>query len=1143
MSEPLKKPTQAPESYTPKEVPAIIGMARQAHDIEEGPDAPASSSSGGGSNQLPDIRSIINGMEGKNYGLNDCLAFLMERLGRPELDYWLLTGVTGNDVAMVYNRNPATLCEYCVSGYLAGPEYIGSVFDAIGCAYSYATAVQINADKAKYLRMVTQSIDRGIPVLVKTNLKDVSGVETDVLTYCLLIGYEDGGNTLRFLWQDKAKLGAYDTTGEIKQDWIFCTGEKPGGITAAEIARNAVMNMSHWLTLPEKDGMLFGASAFRAWADDIETGRYDNESDLWGNYCVYVCSLATNSGGCQRFMRKALELNPDLAFLEDACRQYRITGMLWNTREDADWYYAEHKKRHGSVRCLEKLGGGFNIKLKTLQNSRKRAKIAAVIRQCAGCMDEAVRILTPEGYTPKEVPAIVAMARQAHDIEEGPGAPASSSSSGGGMLPHIRGICDGMKGHNYALPDCLAFIWERLDEAPALDFWRFAAITGDTVAQVYNRNPSTRCDYCVSGYLAGPEHIAYVFGALGYGHEYVTAAQINADKENYLRQLVSHIDRGLPVLVRFHMADVPGWDSDVGTWSLVVGYAGEGNTLLLNFGCLNGDGEARLLEYDASGEIGMDWIFVGEKQREITQEEIVLRAIKMMPHWLALPGRDGMFFGAAAFRAWADDIEAGRYEDEGAGLWDDYGVYVCNLATSGGEPTYLFRQLAELNPQYAHYIELGEKIQRLLPAETPTGGKTLDWIRLDKLKGGLDAERKILCDKKKRGKIAAVLRERADHLDEALRLLSPEAYTPKEAPQIISMAKAYADQKEGSTVAIEPSIATKQFCLVGAESQIDFGTDFNPALQSLYRQITDHLSEMHGLAQPVRVIGYWYYPTPGNFNDVHYFAGVEADAAHVPAGLAAKTLPESLYAVFAEERRGLVGGPEGAGYKWLNQSKEYTYNGAIPGDLEVYRNLTDTAPDCLAEIYIPITGVESYSPKETPEIIGLARQAQNQTQEENAMQQPEIITRKFLLAGFEAAIELNDAHWPGMDYAKAALKENLHKLGNLAQPPRFFDVWEADPNVNYKKKKNHSRRLFFFGAEVTSLDGIPEGFVTKDFPETTWAVFKEREHGHAKFEALAAAGYKLDGAYAEKYAMDMEIYGDIEDEGPQWDALIPVEKR
>jgi len=412
-------------------------------------------------------------------------------------------------------------------------------------------------------------------------------------------------------------------------------------------------------------------------------------------------------------------------------------------------------------------------------------------------MSDPLKKPAPEGHSPKEAPAIMKLAQQAQTEAEARGGPKTASSSGGsGSIPNMRGICDGMKGHNYALPDCLMFLWERLNEKPEMDFWKFAALTGDAVAQVYNRNPSTRCEYCVSGYLAGAEHIAYVFDAIGYGHSYVTAAQINADKNKYLRQIFSYIDSGLPVLVRFNMADVPGWDSDVGTWSLIVGYAGEGNTLLLNFGCLNKDGEARLLEYDASGEIRMDWIFVGQKQREITLEDIYLAAIKKMPHWLTLPERNGMFFGAAAFRAWADDIEGGRYEDEGVDLWDNYGVYVCNLATSGGEPTYLFRELAEIDPKYSDSVELGEKIQRLMPAETPTGGRSLDWIRLDALEGGLDAKREALLDREKRGEIAAVLRGRAARLDEAVRMLSPESHSPKEAPAIMRLARRAAGNAE-----------------------------------------------------------------------------------------------------------------------------------------------------------------------------------------------------------------------------------------------------------------------------------------------------------------------------------------------------------
>ena len=189
----------------------------------------------------------------------------------------------------------------------------------------------------------------------------------------------------------------------------------------------------------------------------------------------------------------------------------------------------------------------------------------------------------------------------------------------------------------------------------------------------------------------------------------------------------------------------------------------------------------------------------------------------------------------------------------------------------------------------------------------------------------------------------------------------------------------------------------------------------------------------------------------------------------------------------------------------------------------------------------PNQAPEGYSPKEIPEIVKLAGEAQHQAQEAIAMQQPEIITRGFLLAGFEAAIDLKDEHWPGMDCAKAALKDNLHRLGNAVQPVRFYDAWEADPKANYKRRKNHSRRYFFAGVEVTSLAGIPEGFVTKNFPETTFALFKERDHGSPKFKWLEEAGYKFDTKYAENHAMDIEIYDDIEDEGPAWDALIPIE--
>ncbi|UVI27346.1 hypothetical protein [Paenibacillus spongiae] len=335
------------------------------------------------------------------------------------------------------------------------------------------------------------------------------------------------------------------------------------------------------------------------------------------------------------------------------------------------------------------------------------------------------------------------------------------------QLSDIRNLFEGMKGHNFGLPDCIKFILERVGGHEELDFWNIAAITGDTVAQIYNHNLTTRCEYCVSGYLAGPEHIAYVFDVLGYSHEYVKAGRIIVDKTNYLRKIVEYINKGVPILVKSNLNDIPEWESDVGTYILIVGYENGGQTLKLLIH------DTITIDYEINDENKLDLIFIGEKQREVSLQEIYLKVIKKMPHWLTLPERNGMFFGASAYRVWADDIEAGRFEDESLGLWENYGVYVCNLATSGGEPTYIFRQLADMNPAYSELVLLGEKIQKLLPAETPSGGRSLLWIQLEELGGGMNMGdvKTTMRDKEKRSKVAAALRDYAERLDQALELL------------------------------------------------------------------------------------------------------------------------------------------------------------------------------------------------------------------------------------------------------------------------------------------------------------------------------------------------------------------------------------
>ena len=341
-------------------------------------------------------------------------------------------------------------------------------------------------------------------------------------------------------------------------------------------------------------------------------------------------------------------------------------------------------------------------------------------------------------------------------------------------ISNNRTLLDGMKGHNYGLPDCIKFILECVgwsDER--LDFWDIAAITGDSVTQVYNHNLSTGCEYCVSGYLAGSEHIKYIFDTLGYNHEYITAKKLNANNDKYIKKIADMIDRNIPVLVKTNINDMPDWHSDVGTYCLIVGYDHGGQIAKLLIG------GAETIDCILTGENKMDLIFIGEKQRKVSLEELYLKAICKMMHWLTLPEQDGLFFGAAAFRAWADDIEAGRYAADYIPMWENYGVYVANLATSGGIPEYILLKLAEMNSSYSYLAPIGEMIQQLLPNRSLTDGRSLLWIQLEELNGGMgfdddfnmDKVKITMCDGKKRSKVANTLRNYAEQLDQVVELL------------------------------------------------------------------------------------------------------------------------------------------------------------------------------------------------------------------------------------------------------------------------------------------------------------------------------------------------------------------------------------
>ena len=361
----------APEGYSPREVPEIISMAQEAQEQAqtEAYDASVTAFSSGGSGIIPVIHQLITDNLGENYWFNGCMRYVMECLGEPDYDYWFFAGLVGDNFTQFYPRK-GNCC--AVSDYLMGPEYAAWVFGQVGYTCEYVTKQELLADQKYYLRRIMAQIDRGVPVICSN--------------WGVYVGYEDGGKTLLFLtheWTQPKRVAVFgDKIVGDRHDLEFMifVGEKKRDVSLAQLYRDAILRLPALLSTRTEE-YVFGAAAFRAWADDIENGKYDDPAilsdDLWFSYTNYVCALATNGSCCFSFLEKARELNPDMAFLDEVAALYRKMGDMWLMDKD----------------CLEKLGGGFDIKYKTLQKRRKRAKIVAKIREFADCVDEAVRIL------------------------------------------------------------------------------------------------------------------------------------------------------------------------------------------------------------------------------------------------------------------------------------------------------------------------------------------------------------------------------------------------------------------------------------------------------------------------------------------------------------------------------------------------------------------------------------------------------------------------------------------------------------------------------------------------------------------------------------------------------------------------------
>lgn len=151
-----------------------------------------------------------------------------------------------------------------------------------------------------------------------------------------------------------------------------------------------------------------------------------------------------------------------------------------------------------------------------------------------------------------------------------------------------------------------------------------------------------------------------------------------------------------------------------------------------------------------------------------------------------------------------------------------------------------------------------------------------------------------------------------------------------------------------------------------------------------------------------------------------------------------------------------------------------------------------------------------------------------------------IIKKKFLLVGFEIAMDFNKGFSEEMMWIRSELKRSLERIGNKTEPMRlvgFWQPWQAftmTPNP-----ANAGKAKYFFGVEVSNIDDVSSDFVIKAVPESEYAVYREERRGTApKAEMYAVSGHKPN----DEIAGDFEIFDDFDHHGENdaCDVLVPI---
>lgn len=363
MSEAITKTNQNPESYSPN-FPKIVQMMGEINETKIITDI-TKLTDDGGTKRLTNIRRIRNW---ENFFLDSAIYSVGVALGISYEDGFApISAVTGDMFTYMYSD--VKPCDSGITNYVYMPEVITDAFSLFGSECFYLSNADIKADFDRAKRFIYESVDCGIPVLA-WGMGDVSfkdGSRYDPLPEgCFIGGYNEKEKLLFVnLYPEAERLAetsanglpgvdefGYTAIDERKAlattNGLFFITNKIAPPKMRDVYLKALNSIPHWLSLPEKDGYVYGKVAFDKWAgvllDDSNWSIKELcDANMWNKHCCAYCSICTSIGvgdgnPLVNYLKKAFDEIPEFPNAEKILEHYKQMRLLcqkiWDTHGD-----------------------------------------------------------------------------------------------------------------------------------------------------------------------------------------------------------------------------------------------------------------------------------------------------------------------------------------------------------------------------------------------------------------------------------------------------------------------------------------------------------------------------------------------------------------------------------------------------------------------------------------------------------------------------------------------------------------------------------------------------------------------------------------------------------------------------------------